>query len=897
MIRRAFLSSAVLCSLSAATALADLPSQDGTWTLLDTMPAAEQARDAFIRANQFQPARIDLPAMQARLALAPMERTPEAIVPARITLPTPDGGFLQFDIIEYSMMEPGLAAQFPEIHTYLGQCVENPAANVHLDLTMHGFRAQVISPQGMWAIDPFSKNETTYYTSYYAKDLDNPGFSCYTEPDPAPVNADSPYASRATGTTLRTYRLAMAACPSYTMPIGGVTQAQSAIVTGVNRVNQVYGNELAVRFTLVANNTSIIYTTSNPGPYTDGALNTMINQNQTNLNSVIGSANYDIGHVISGQNLGGLAALRALCSSTNKARGGTGLANVYGDGFWVQYVSHELGHQCGANHTFNANDSASGNVCLPNRNSSTAYEPGSGTTIMSYSHLCGSNNQVQTGPDPMFNLSSYSEIAAHISGNGSCSSNAATGNTPPTVNGGADRSVPVGTAFTMTATSADVNNDSVTYSWEQRDLGPSQPESGTGSADNGTSPLFRVFAPTANAFRTFPRLSEVISGAVLNGEQYPTVARTLRLRVTARDNRAGGGGVNTDDVSVAIVSINGPFQLTAPNTNVTWSGNETVTWTVAGTNAAPFNVANVKISLSTNGGHLFTTLLESTPNTGSAQISLPPITSTLARIKIEAIGGVFFDISDVNFAISPSFGIPAPTDLTATPGIVCPGGSTVLSATVPEGQTVDWFTQSCGGTFAGTGTSLMVSPTVGTIYRAQARVLSSGETSTNCGNIFVSIGVAPSITTSPSNESIIEGDPVTFSVTATGSVPLAYQWRLNGSPVTNGGPILGANTDTLTISPATLADAGTYDVLVSNSCGSAPSAPALLSVTPNCGTSDFNGDGDFGTDADIESFFACLGGSCCPACFVGGADFNADGDVGTDADIEAFFRVLGGGNC
>jgi len=66
---------------------------------------------------------------------------------------------------------------------------------------------------------------------------------------------------------------------------------------------------------------------------------------------------------------------------------------------------------------------------------------------------------------------------------------------------------------------------------------------------------------------------------------------------------------------------------------------------------------------------------------------------------------------------------------------------------------------------------------------------------------------------------------------------------------------------------------------------------------PACGTSDFNGDGDFGTDADIEAFFACLGGSCCATCWQGGSDFNGDGDFGTDGDIEAFFRVLGGGNC
>jgi hypothetical protein len=62
-----------------------------------------------------------------------------------------------------------------------------------------------------------------------------------------------------------------------------------------------------------------------------------------------------------------------------------------------------------------------------------------------------------------------------------------------------------------------------------------------------------------------------------------------------------------------------------------------------------------------------------------------------------------------------------------------------------------------------------------------------------------------------------------------------------------------------------------------------------------CPGADFDRDGDVGTDADIEAFFACLGGNCCATC--GSADFNGDGDVGTDADIEAFFRVLAGGAC
>src|SRR6185436_18626440 len=68
-----------------------------------------------------------------------------------------------------------------------------------------------------------------------------------------------------------------------------------------------------------------------------------------------------------------------------------------------------------------------------------------------------------------------------------------------------------------------------------------------------------------------------------------------------------------------------------------------------------------------------------------------------------------------------------------------------------------------------------------------------------------------------------------------------------------------------------------------------------LHAASHCGSADFNGDGDTGTDADIEAFFACLAGNCCASC--GSADFNGDGDTGTDQDIEAFFRVLGGGSC
>jgi subtilisin-like proprotein convertase family protein len=144
---------------------------------------------------------------------------------------------------------------------------------------------------------------------------------------------------------------------------------------------------------------------------------------------------------------------------------------------------------------------------------------------------------------------------------------------------------------------------------------------------------------------------------------------------------------------------------------------------------------------------------------------------------------------------------------------------------------------------------------------------------------------APGINTGPAAQSPCVGQPVTFGVAATGTAPLSYQWRKDTNAIG------GATDASYTIASVSQADAGSYDCVVSNSCGSLPSVAAPLRVN----SADFNGDGDSGTDADIEAFFACVAGNCCPTC--GSADFNNDGDSATDQDIEAFFRVLSGGAC
>jgi hypothetical protein len=151
---------------------------------------------------------------------------------------------------------------------------------------------------------------------------------------------------------------------------------------------------------------------------------------------------------------------------------------------------------------------------------------------------------------------------------------------------------------------------------------------------------------------------------------------------------------------------------------------------------------------------------------------------------------------------------------------------------------------------------------------------------------------APTVTQQPQGVLAPPGQTVQFTTASTGTGTPTYRWRHNNVNLIDDAVISGSGTPTLTFTGLRPTDGGSYSVFITNACGSATTNSALLAVT--C-SADFDGNGDVGTDSDIEAFFACLSGSCCATC--GTADFNGDGDVGTDADIESFFRVLAGGSC
>ncbi|MEK7706973.1 MAG: reprolysin-like metallopeptidase, partial [Verrucomicrobiota bacterium] len=497
---------------------AELSAAPGLWERQD-QPATPNrpAGSEWIRPQQYRAFHLDHAVLRPLLDRAPREFTPAAqTAPAEIELPMPDGSLQKFRFVEAPVMAPELAAKFPEIRTFRGQGIDDPAASVRFDFTPAGFHAQILSPRGAVYVDPLYRNDTTLHATYYKRDYRRAadGWQCLTPAGPAVAAvAALPLDLARSGSNLRTYRLACAADGEYTAFHGGTVPAGlSAVVTAINRVTGVCETELAIRLVLVANNDLIIYTNPSTDPYNNTSGSTMLNQNQTTLDSVIGSANYDIGHVFSTGG-GGIAGLGVVCITGSKARGVTGNGNPVGDSFWIDYVVHEMGHQFGANHTFNSSTSNCGGG---NRNASTAYEQGSGSTIMAYAGICGSDD-LQPHSDPYFHFASFDEILAYTTtGSGSgCPVLSATGNTAPGVSAGANYSIPANTPFTLTASGSDPNGDPLTYCWEERDLGPSTTVT---AADNGSSPLFRSWNPSASPSRTFPRLADLLNNTLAIGE-------------------------------------------------------------------------------------------------------------------------------------------------------------------------------------------------------------------------------------------------------------------------------------------------------------------------------------------------------------------------------------------
>ncbi|WP_298516335.1 zinc-dependent metalloprotease family protein [uncultured Kordia sp.] len=605
-----------------------------------------------------------------------------------VQFPGAEGKMENFEVYNASVMEPSLAANHPDIQSYVAISRENTGTVIRFSTTIFGFHAVVHAIGKTMYIDPLTTDLNTYVmyakADLYSDVQDRIGCMVDDNGDENRFASDEGafQTENANDGQLRTFRLALACTQEYAnyhinaAGQGTATDAvkRATVLAAMNvtmtRVNGIFERDMSLTMTLV-DNTSIIFLAENDG-YTDSDAGQLINQNVAIVNANIGAANYDIGHVFTTGG-GGLASLGGICFTNNKAAGVTGSPNPVGDPFDIDFVAHEMGHQFGAPHTFNGSQ---GNCSGGNRSAATAVEPGSGTTIMAYAGICGSDN-VQNNSDDHFHAISIDNMWARLNQAPTCSVNTANSNTAPTVNAGADYTIPYGTAFTLTGSATDPDGTTLSYCWEQVDVGL---VAGVPNTTSTTDPQFRSYSPVATGDRTFPRLEDILDGNLTPAwEVMPNVARTMDFGLTVRDNGTPNGGqTNRDDMTVTLANT-GPFRITAPDTtNESFTSNSTttVTWDVAGTTANGINTSNVNILLSTDGGLTFpTTLAANTANDGSESITFPVIFEPYCRIKIEAVGNIFF-------TISKSFSVGAMVTTTTDCNTYTTGA---ISTAIPDG--------------------------------------------------------------------------------------------------------------------------------------------------------------------------------------------------------------------
>ncbi len=419
---------ALAASFALTRPAAAAPAPAATWTAVAAVPETSAGAARTVRPDRSQ--RWALAGGTAASIVPPAR----SAGPRTLSLPGPDGGLQRFAVTPSTVLAPGLAAAHPEITTWAGRGVDDPAASVRVDVGSLGLHASVRSPAGAWYVDPYYDRDRGVYLSYWGRDLRSSPHGGFVEGagdalaqaqaalgEAAPV-LPAPDAAPAVGTVLRTYRLALLSDPTYAAYFGS-ENVLAAKVALVNRVDQVYEDDLSIRLVLIdqtdrLNLDTVARATGPDGPcgarpcFSPGTLASCtieaILRNGYVLGRLVGASAYDVGHLALGTDGGGVAGL-GVVGRGDKAVGCTGITSPVGDYYAVDYVAHELGHQFGGNHTFNGVD---GNCSGGNRNAATSVEPGSGSSIMAYAGICG-RDDLQPHSDPYFSERSLSETTAY----------------------------------------------------------------------------------------------------------------------------------------------------------------------------------------------------------------------------------------------------------------------------------------------------------------------------------------------------------------------------------------------------------------------------------------------------------------------------------------------------
>ncbi|PPK85130.1 putative secreted protein (Por secretion system target) [Neolewinella xylanilytica] len=580
----------------------------------------------------------------------------------RISLPLPDGTVASFSVENSPVFEPALAARYPDIGSYR---IEGPWGAGRIAVSPLQVDILVPGPDGLYAIQQEDDGDRylAFYSRQYAGEEFGLPLSCgYVASDVEKEGERSAGAkvsgkSKAVPRELRQYDLVMTNTGEFANQVGGTKAAVlAAFNTAVSTVNVIFEREVGVRMNLLAASESAIFLDPDTDPFTDsdegtGLLEQVI---EAFRGANVPSDSYDLGHVMTSRcvDVGGVVS--GLACSGSKTRGVTCLQGNNVARTAERVMAHEIAHQFSVSHSWN-NCPGSDNQ----RAGNTAFEPGSGSTIMSYAGACG--NQNIAGPDPYYHTGSLEQFLdfTREGGAAGCATVIQTANETPEVvlDYEDDFYIPKSTPFRLTGTATDANDppEQLTYTWEEYDLGPVtdiyEPE--------GSAPLFRSVPPSETGFtRYFPRVDRVANQIEAADEFLPDYERELTFRLTARDNNAEAGGVDWAAVTFSVADI-GPFVVNDPAVG---NGQDfrvgelrEITWNVAGTDGFPVFARSVNLLLSGDGGFTFDYLLASeVANTGSAYITVPDTLGDAMRIVVEAADNVFYNMNATDFSIRPA---------------------------------------------------------------------------------------------------------------------------------------------------------------------------------------------------------------------------------------------------
>ena len=780
-----------------------------------------------------------------------------------ISLPNADGNIEQYEVFEASNFEPILQAQYPQIRAFSGKGITDKYATLKLSISPQGIQGMIFRTDRVNEfLEAYSEDHSIYAVYKAQRNKGQLPWTCSTDDQALinDVNSQIPITSRPNSSAgeLKTMRLAQSCNGEYANFFGATSAAQVALVLAaynatLTRCNGIYEKDLALHLNLIANTDAVIYYDPGTDPYTTlGAWN---GQLQTTLNNVIGAANYDIGHMFGASGGGGNAGcIGCVCNDANKGSGITSPADgiPQGDNFDIDYVAHEVGHQLGANHTFSHSAENTGNN----------KEVGSGITIMGYAGITGQD--VAPHSIDIFHQTSIQQIQNNLATKSCPITTVITpNNATPVVAPISNFTIPISTPFALTGSATDANaGDALTYCWEQNDQRGGS-ETGASSVANPTKvqgPNWLTFPATASPVRTFPRLATVLAGNFVTGplpggdaganiEALSSIGRNLNFRLTVRDNSpyVSSGAIKVGqtaftDMVVTVDGGSGPFQVTVPNTNVSYPGGstQTITWDVNNTTAAPVNCANVKISYSTDGGLTFpTVILASTPNDGTQAVTIPVGLTTTARIKVEAVGNIFFDISNTNFNVTAPLAEFNFVPSTATT-LGC--GATSASVTIATTATGGFSTPialTATGTPTGTTLTFVPNPltpgssTIATLsntgslapgtYTISVTGTAGAVVKTTTISFVVPVLVA-TINTQPAAQTVCAPANASFTVAASG-LGLTYQWQVSTNGGTSFSDIALATAATYTFATTSSLNNNRYRVNVFSTCS--PTTPAV----------------------------------------------------------------------